>query len=1376
MPIKDPAIRRKRLVRLSIVAAVMLFLGGGIYGLFLINRGEEDVVTIEEIIAEARDAYAEEEYELVTDLLENPFNGDTTRPEIDEDAELLRMYITAREDIPMYDDRHLTRIVPPLKKLLELEPTDKPSQYQLLDTYMVLKRWGEAIDFAMVLEKQYPDDAMVVRQLGNAQREKNQRDEALASFYRATKLEPLHVQTHADIRSLLQEYGEPLDEYIALAQRVFDAHKDDPRAAIIRALAYEAEGNGVQARDLLKQASMKAPPDQDTIPILVRWLDRSELYITAGDYLQQHADPGIESQASQLAIYRAFESSAYDAMLARLKDSDYTDANTDLLAMWAYALLQAGEEERFEKLATELEGRNNLIAATWAKVLRLDQQGNTTPGEYIDTIVDALETHENEATTSYMKRHPYFTQRLGEAYMEALEFEAAYGAFIVAAQNSSTWSRPHRALAEALLKLDQPAPAYISARNAQKRQANTESGQWLVLTMAAIANPNDPLEIDRTLKQADQLDITSPQAVRVLPAVIDLLARSGKTAQAKQRITDLLAQQDTSLPAQLLESLAQLSQQHKLGLTEQIAEELETQHGMTRGLALIRARIEAKENGYASGLALLQEAAPKPATKEWQTTIAGYMITGDANEATAMLITVADNYPDELTLQLSALQASDPVDHAEFFGSAVARLRQQAGESSIHWRLHQARQRAQNPSDTEALQAAIADLARAEGLAPIHLELQLSLARCHLLLEEFEDAAEHAKTAKTILPNSAQAMILHGKSLFKLNRYDEARLDLVPIARDTQLDPNMRLDACKLLFEKGERGVVGRAVESIWSAGQANNEALVLLAQVYIEEGAFNKADQVCKALLKHPDAQAVRFVASYYRKTKRPELAEQTINTQLLAGVSDADSLMIRAEDAASLGNTDQALTMILQAAKLEPNRRSRWLDAVQLALALAEPGEAIRFAELASKYLPDDVGIASVLKHQELIDQARDDKDLIPMAVTILNDDPHRGIAVQVLRLAAKKQQPAQTANQLADLAQQHDDFKHLTELALDRLLRAELDERAYDMAPSAMARFQDSAASARVATLASFRLRDWGMLLSAANAWAQRNPQDRANADLMRAAAMNELARHDNAVKTLSPYIRPQATITADNQMLFEFYTRALVRSGDAPRAWQLLSPQLKTSSAARAITLKRISEDIASAQAAESWLTTLNTHSDEADKRFETATASFLAGQRLGNEPLVRNAQQQITGILSGSETHNIDVVYAQGQIAQYLSEWDQAEASYRKVLTSVPDNPLVLNNLSLVLTERGGAALSEALQLAKRATQLSDEDPNLMDTLAAVYLKQGKLDLALKTIDQAIALDETTADWRLTKADILEAKGEIDRATIIREQYEQRVKN
>jgi Flp pilus assembly protein TadD len=181
------------------------------------------------------------------------------------------------------------------------------------------------------------------------------------------------------------------------------------------------------------------------------------------------------------------------------------------------------------------------------------------------------------------------------------------------------------------------------------------------------------------------------------------------------------------------------------------------------------------------------------------------------------------------------------------------------------------------------------------------------------------------------------------------------------------------------------------------------------------------------------------------------------------------------------------------------------------------------------------------------------------------------------------------------------------------------------------------------------------------------------------------------------------------------------------------------------------------------------------SEDAQHLFETATAAFLAGQRLEDNALVRIAQQKLAHVKSLQGTNGVEVDFAQAQVAQYLKQWEQAEAGYRSVLDSVPDNPLVRNNLAIVLMELG-KDMSEAEQLALSATQLSSKDPNLYDTLAIVYLKQRQLDSASKAIDKAIALDPNNPTWHLTRADILEAKGNVDLARSIREQYKQLLRN
>ena len=157
-------------------------------------------------------------------------------------------------------------------------------------------------------------------------------------------------------------------------------------------------------------------------------------------------------------------------------------------------------------------------------------------------------------------------------------------------------------------------------------------------------------------------------------------------------------------------------------------------------------------------------------------------------------------------------------------------------------------------------------------------------------------------------------------------------------------------------------------------------------------------------------------------------------------------------------------------------------------------------------------------------------------------------------------------------------------------------------------------------------------------------------------------------------------------------------------------------------------------------------------------------------------MIRQADSDLDSLLTHSDELGIDVHYAKGQVAQRLGDYEQAEASYRKVLQEVSDNALVINNLALALVKQGGSSLDEAEQLAKRATALARDDANLYDTLALVQLRRGQHEQAMASITQAIELDETNPAWRLTQADIYEAMGETDRAEVLRDRYKPRLQN
>ena len=84
-------------------------------------------------------------------------------------------------------------------------------------------------------------------------------------------------------------------------------------------------------------------------------------------------------------------------------------------------------------------------------------------------------------------------------------------------------------------------------------------------------------------------------------------------------------------------------------------------------------------------------------------------------------------------------------------------------------------------------------------------------------------------------------------------------------------------------------------------------------------------------------------------------------------------------------------------------------------------------------------------------------------------------------------------------------------------------------------------------------------------------------------------------------------------------------------------------------------------------------------------------------------------------------------------------YDQTESIYREVLTGSPNDLEVLNNLAWLLAFQSGKE-QEALEHINRAIDLAGSDATLLDTRAVVYLKQGKIDLALQDLHAAVELN------------------------------------
>ncbi len=106
-----------------------------------------------------------------------------------------------------------------------------------------------------------------------------------------------------------------------------------------------------------------------------------------------------------------------------------------------------------------------------------------------------------------------------------------------------------------------------------------------------------------------------------------------------------------------------------------------------------------------------------------------------------------------------------------------------------------------------------------------------------------------------------------------------------------------------------------------------------------------------------------------------------------------------------------------------------------------------------------------------------------------------------------------------------------------------------------------------------------------------------------------------------------------------------------------------------------------------------------------------------------------------------------VIFQRAMMADRAKHWDEAEADFKKVLATDPNNALTLNNYGFMLADRG-LKLDEALAMIRKAVQLDPTNYAYLDSLGWVYFRMGQFVQAEDNLEQAIsrgASDPTVHD-------------------------------
>ncbi len=99
-----------------------------------------------------------------------------------------------------------------------------------------------------------------------------------------------------------------------------------------------------------------------------------------------------------------------------------------------------------------------------------------------------------------------------------------------------------------------------------------------------------------------------------------------------------------------------------------------------------------------------------------------------------------------------------------------------------------------------------------------------------------------------------------------------------------------------------------------------------------------------------------------------------------------------------------------------------------------------------------------------------------------------------------------------------------------------------------------------------------------------------------------------------------------------------------------------------------------------------------------------------------------------------EKEYVDFILA--SMYERQKKYDLAEDTFKKVLSSDPNNAVALNYLGYMLADRG-MRLDEALGYIKKAVQLDPQNGAYLDSLGWAYFKQGNYDLAEENLRKAV---------------------------------------
>lgn len=1363
MPPFDLERRRRRNRRLALLGVIAVFITGICVTVFMVRVSQRDQADRQRLVQSVV-AYESADYGQVVELLEDTSTPTNTLRVMQGDADAMWRYVQARLETPMPNGEHVARMFPALRRVVSLDPGNREAGQMLLELLMAYSRNTEALDTASRLITAHPGDVELLRIRSAINVQVDNKEDALDDALAAAQLEPLDVRTQMEVATLMRELNRNADDFFERATALLAANPGDPRAEVILARANLLVGLAPQAEALLESASDREPPNDDFVQIMVKSLDLMQKYDDSYAYLQRVVGDRLDDSLEFELFLRDFESEQDRAVIERFASIDTDSAATNLVALTAISHGRLGQTDDAARLHRELTGRaDDPLAQHWAHCLEAWWTSPLDASELVRVSDEACQANPNHAYLHYL---------LAEGYRAVGELEAAAAALRIAHTRRQPWAQPYNQYAEVMLELGRAEEAEEAAYSALRRRPVPAYAATYGVAMAAAANANDRLAVDRALTFIDEKVLAQfPDEPRTFAAAVELLARSGQRDAAVQRISSGL-DREQPLPQATLMQLAETSRDHGLSMEQPIYTQARAVYGASPQMVLEQAYELSKRATIAEAVELLRSAMPSPPTLIWQVAEAQLLEILDDPGAPALWIKLADDFPGELQLQKLALAAVGVQQDRAFADRVIGRMRDLAGPDSVGWKVERARYLLGSLDPAASARQASELLEEVLATAPNRVEAYRLLAHCQQLRGDNIAAARSIEQAVNRSPDDMRIQFQLGQLLHNERQFIAARKPLLLVARNEQANPNLRLNALVMLSRQGEIDTLIPILEGMQRQYIAPDQQNILHVRLYMATGRARDADQICELMLQDPTPSAIAYAADYYWRTGRGEEAQRVVELVDQVEMPDDFRHTILGQHAARQGEFDLALNHLRAAALAAPAEANRWEYLVVRALVFGNPSEAIQDARTALSHLPDEPGMRAIADNAELLEQIAGDIRFRPIAATIAGDATYRTVGLRAMRLivdaSSEGRSTAAVALELADLADEYPQYLQLQNLSAAMLSDVARYGRASEIAERTMALFPSDVLSPRLAAVAFAEQGDWRRTIIASQNWFQRSPAQRPLAVVYLSAAQRNLGRTQDAEETLRPYVEQALTDPDRYRPLLGEYATVLVQLGRLEEGWAILSPNLDRDPVWRELAMELAGSVLPNRRSATQWLNTIEQSlpEDQMIEQLMLAQATFYAGDRLRDAALVGRARALVDRATQAGQAP-AGAWMLRGQIAEGSGDLQIAEESYRQALAMQPNSTLAQNNLAMVLVQRG-RDMDLALDLAQAAAGSDPKNPTYQDTLARVLSRAGQHDEALRVIELAIQRDRQNSDWIRTKAEILDAAGRNDEAQRLRQ--------